>query len=227
MGKRKYPPLLARFESRYIPEPNSGCWPWRVLSLDAIAASGIYLQQFSCSFFFVVKFVRSPVSFGEQTMPTLKNSRHERMAQFLASGKTATDAYELAGYRRSNSNGAARARTEEIRTRVAEINTESLERERATAAAAAERAVITRQRLVEMALEARKGALEAKQYSAAVAATKEIGILSGIRIERSERGMPGEFDELERMSADELRAFVGKTLAQAAIGEPSPSDSCH
>ena len=93
-------------------------------------------------------------------------------------------------------------------------------------AAAAERAVITRQRLIEMALEARKGALEAKQYSAAVAATKEIGILSGIRIERSERGMPGEFDELERMSADELRAFVEKTLAQVAI-EPSPSDSRH
>ena len=90
----------------------------------------------------------------------------------------------------------------------------------------AERAVITRQRLIEMALEARKGALEAKQYSAAVAATKEIGILSGIRIERSERGMPGEFDELERMSADELRAFVEKTLAQVAI-EPSPSDSRH
>ena len=91
----------------------------------------------------------------------------------------------------------------------------------------AERAVITRQRLIEMALEARKGALKAKQYSAAVAATKEIGILSGIRIERSERGLPGEFDELERMSAGELRAFVEKMLAQAAIGEPSPSDSCH
>ena len=39
--------------------------------------------------------------------------------------------------------------------------------------------------------------------------------------------MPGEFDELERMSAGELRAFVEKTLAQASIGEPLPSDSCH
>jgi len=74
-------------------------------------------------------------------------------------------------------------------------------------------AVITRQRLIEMALEARKGALEAKQYSAAVAATKEIGILSA--------------DELERMSADELRAFTEKMLERASIGEPSPSDSCH
>jgi len=78
-----------------------------------------------------------------------------------------------------------------------------------------------------MALEARKGALVANQYSAAVAATKEIGILSGIRIERFERGMPGEFDELERMSAGELRAFVEKMLRQASIGQPSPSDSRH
>ena len=160
-------------------------------------------------------------------MPILKNARHERFAELLASGRSATDAYEHAGYKRSHSNGPALAKTEEIRARVAQISAASLERERATAAAAAERAVITRQRLIEMALEARKGALEAKQYSAAVAATKEIGILSGIRIERSERGMPGEFDELERMSADELRAFVEKMLRPASIDEPSPSDSRH
>jgi hypothetical protein len=160
-------------------------------------------------------------------MPTLKNARHERYAQLLASGKNATDAYEQAGYKRDAGNSSHLAKSEEITSRVQEITIGTFERERATTAAAAERAVITRQRLIEMALEARKGALEAKQYSAAVAATKEIGILSGIRIERSERGMPGEFDELERMSADELRAFVGKTLAQASIDEPSPSDSRH
>ena len=37
----------------------------------------------------------------------LKNPRHERFAQLLASGKTATDAYEEAGYKRSDSNGWA------------------------------------------------------------------------------------------------------------------------
>jgi hypothetical protein len=39
-------------------------------------------------------------------MPVLKNPRHERFAQLLASGKTAKDAYALAGYRPSESNGA-------------------------------------------------------------------------------------------------------------------------
>jgi hypothetical protein len=46
--------------------------------------------------------------------------------------------------------------------------------------------------------------MEAGQISAAVAALKEIGVLSGIRIERSERGAPGEFDWLDRLSVDEL-----------------------
>jgi hypothetical protein len=32
-------------------------------------------------------------------MPVLKNPRHERIAQLLASGKTAKDGYELAGYK--------------------------------------------------------------------------------------------------------------------------------
>src|SRR5262249_48540171 len=45
------------------------------------------------------------------TMPTLKNSRRETFARLLASGKTATDAYEEAGYKRSHSNGPALAKT--------------------------------------------------------------------------------------------------------------------
>jgi hypothetical protein len=31
-------------------------------------------------------------------MPVLKNPRHERIAQLLASGKTATEAHQLAGF---------------------------------------------------------------------------------------------------------------------------------
>jgi len=39
-------------------------------------------------------------------MPVLKNPRHERFAQLLASGKSGTAAYELAGYKPSDSNGS-------------------------------------------------------------------------------------------------------------------------
>lgn len=45
-----------------------------------------------------------------------------------------------------------------------------------------------------------------KQYSVALAAVKEIGILTGRRIERREAGGPGEFAEIENMTAAELVA---------------------
>jgi hypothetical protein len=42
----------------------------------------------------------------------------------------------------------------------------------------------------------RKRAIESGQLSAAVAAIKEKGVLTGQRIERKEIGAPGEFDPL-------------------------------
>ena len=66
---------------------------------------------------------------------------------------------------------------------------------------AAQRAAITKEKLIEWADEIRREAKEAGQYSAAIAALKEIGILTGLRIERSERGGPHEFAQL---STEEL-----------------------
>jgi hypothetical protein len=76
------------------------------------------------------------------------------------------------------------ARRPEISGRVAEIN-----------GLAAHRAAITKERLIGWADEIRREARERGQFSAAIAAVKEIGILSGVRIERSERGAPHEFSE--------------------------------
>jgi hypothetical protein len=151
----------------------------------------------------------------------LKNPRRERFAQLLASGKTATDAYEEAGYKRSHSNGPALAKTEEIRARVAQISAERWKQEQATAAAAAERSAITRQSLVDKLEATRKAADEAGQFSAAVAAAKEISVLLGIRIERSERGGPGEFEWVDRLTVDELRALAkGELDVEAYRKEP-------
>jgi phage terminase small subunit len=67
---------------------------------------------------------------------------------------------------------------------------------------------VTVESLINEAEQARLGAMEAKQYSAAVAAIKEKGSLSGKRIERSERGELGEFDWLERASEQQLVEFI-------------------
>src|SRR5262245_44107742 len=45
-------------------------------------------------------------------------------------------------------------------------------------------------------------------FRRAVAATREIAVLLGMRIERSERGGPGEFDWVDHLNVDELRALA-------------------
>jgi hypothetical protein len=170
---------------------------------------------------FVVAKIRSFIDlFGLDAMPVLKNPRHERFAQLLAGGKTAKDAYALAGYKPSESNGAWLARKEEISSRVAEINHEAFARERRAATAAAERSVVTRQSLIEMAKEVYLQAKESGQSAAAVAALKEIGVLSGIRIERSERGSPGEYDFIDKLSVEDLRLLAAGELDLAQF-QPS------
>src|SRR5260370_9916061 len=149
-------------------------------------------------------------------LPTLKNPRHERFAQLLASGKTAKDAYKLEGYSPSESNASLLSRTEAVRSRVAELQSEALEQQRAAVAVAVERTAITRQRLIEMADEIRTKAIEAGQLSAATAALKELGVLSSLRIERAERGTPHEFEILEKLNIDELRALAEGKLDIAA-----------
>ena len=54
-------------------------------------------------------------------MPTLRNPRHERFAQELATGKTADAAYGLAGYRENRSNAARLSANQDIQKRVAEV----------------------------------------------------------------------------------------------------------
>lgn len=60
-------------------------------------------------------------------MPVLKNARHETVAQALAQGKTAIEAYATAGFRSNRSHasslvtkGNIRMRVEQIKGRVAE-----------------------------------------------------------------------------------------------------------
>lgn len=52
-------------------------------------------------------------------MPVLSNAKHERMAQAMAKGKTATEAYVIAGYK--NHDGNACKLSAKVRGRVEEI----------------------------------------------------------------------------------------------------------
>ena len=115
----------------------------------------------------------------------IRNARHERYAQALAAGKSAAEAYELAGYRPNKGNAVRLKDNEHVRKRVAELQ-----------ARGAERAEVTLVSLLAELEEARLLALQENQSSAAVQATLGKAKLTGHIIDRRETGTPGEFDHL-------------------------------
>ena len=136
-------------------------------------------------------------------MPTLPNARHEQFCQALASGKTADEAYALAGYKPNRANASVLKSKQNISTRVAELLN-----------GGAERAQVTVESLINEAEEARRAAMELGQISAAVAAIKEKGVLSGKRIERHEIDEAGAFDS---MSDEALAAALVAKMAQLGL----------
>ena len=126
-------------------------------------------------------------------MPALSNPRHEMFARELAKGKTADEAYVLAGYAENRHNASRLKTNETVLSRVAELQ-----------APAAKRAEITLSRLLEMAQEVYDNALKANQNSAAIAAVKELGVLSGERVEKRENLNRSAND----VSDDELAAIA-------------------
>lgn len=163
-------------------------------------------------------------------MPTLKNAKHERFAQELASGKTADESYVLAGFSENRHNAAALARKEHIRTRVAELLTEREQIHAQGTAKAIERVGLTKEWVITRLKENAERALQAipvldaegdptgeYKYEGSVAnrALELLGKELGMFIERKEVGQPGDFD---RMSDDELRAELGELVAGATSG---------
>jgi phage terminase small subunit len=139
----------------------------------------------------------------------LTNPRHERMAQYLAQGKTAQEAYELAGYKPNSSNASNMARKPHIRERLTEINKP-----------AAARAAVTAESLLDEFEQAREQAMKNGREGNANNAIKGKAVLSGHWVERKEIGAPGEFeamqdDELERMLVERLGA-LGLSLSPIA-----------
>lgn len=108
-------------------------------------------------------------------MPALENPKHERFAQELAKGKTATEAYVLAGYRDNDGNAATLKGNQRIAERVAEIQERG-----------AIRAEITVASLLDEAAEIQASALASGQHSAAVAALTAKAKIAGLWVERTE-----------------------------------------
>ena len=94
-------------------------------------------------------------------MPALSNAKHERFAQELAKGKSATEAYVLAGYAANDSNSARLNGNERVQERVAEILERAAQRTEITIAGITDR-------LLNLAAVAEKTGIETDEETGSV-----------------------------------------------------------
>ena len=168
-------------------------------------------------------------------MPVLLNAKHERVAQFLAAGKSAHEAHTEAGYTSNRHNAATLARKQHILERVAEILSERERMHGQATAKAVERISLTKEWILARLVENAQRAMQAEavlddngdaigqynyQGNVANRALELLGKELGMFIDRREIGEAGEFQALEDGKFyDALRqeaAELGVDLAGAA-----------
>ena len=151
-------------------------------------------------------------------MPVLANSRHERFARLLASGKTATAAYVEAGYKPDD--GAASRLSGKVKIRVAEL-----------LAFAGERVEVTKARVIrELALLAFSDLKEFAEWnesgvtwkSSDALTEKQTRVIASIKQTMSDSGGTTELKLYDKHRALEL---LGKELGMfTGKEEPVPED---
>lgn len=118
-------------------------------------------------------------------MSTLTNPKHELFAQELAKGKTATEAYETAGFKPSRPNASRLQHQENIRQRVVEIQSERAEVEREATDRAAEALSIDKQWVMARLIDNATKAAEEANYAPSNKALELLGKELGMFIDRS------------------------------------------
>ena len=136
------------------------------------------------------------------TLPVLKNQRWERFAQELVKGKSATEAYEAAGYKGDRRCASHLATKSDILRRVEELQREIAER-------VVEKTSITRAEILnELAKVAFANVNMAEvKVSDKRAACVNYAEIECWKIERHEHGPAGEFAHIDAMTPDERRVL--------------------
>lgn len=138
-------------------------------------------------------------------MPILANARHERFAQELAKGKTADEAYQLAGYSANRGNASTLKSKQSVSDRVTELK-----------AKAAERTIITIHDIADQLDEDREFARREKAASAAITATMGKAKVLGLISDKHEHtGKDGGPIQTEDLTENEIARRIAFTLTKA------------
>lgn len=146
-------------------------------------------------------------------MPVLSNPKHERFAQELAKGKSASEAYVLAGYKANDGNAATLKGNQRVLDRVTEIQERSAIRTEVTLAG-----------LLEEAAAIQAAAMAVNQHSAAIAALTAKAKLAGLWVDKAEN--LNRNVDASQLSDAELAAVVEgdsrQDIAASARGTSKP-----
>jgi hypothetical protein len=123
-------------------------------------------------------------------MPALKNQRHEKFALALFEGKSASEAYVLAGYRECRQNASRLMAKDDIQRRLTELQ-----------GGAEATAKVTIESIYRELDEAAAIARSKGQGQAMVSVATMRAKLAGLLTERVEVGAPGDFDGLNSTAA--------------------------
>lgn len=124
-------------------------------------------------------------------MAALKNARHEKFAQSLAKGKSATDAYTEAGYKPHQPSASRLLSNAMVQSRLAELQGKAAERAIVTVASITER-------LLDIAAKGEK-ANDAPLLSVARAALMDAAKLNGLVVEKSLTAQTSVEDLLDQL----------------------------
>jgi len=140
------------------------------------------------------------------------SQQQKRFADLVLQGKNQTDAYKQAGYKCANDNVAAVSASELVRNPKVVAY---MDGQRQTAAAEVQ---IDLQWLIRKGVAILEAAEKADAYGPAVSALKEVGVLTGYRVEKSDR-TNRNIDEPTELTRDELyRIATGSSEGIAAPG---------
>jgi phage terminase small subunit len=114
------------------------------------------------------------------------SEQQERFCQFMVQGKTQRDAYRLAGYKTATDEATDAAASRllsngKIEARIAKLREKG-----------AKRAEVTLEWLITQAQEVLEAAKSDASHAASIAAIKELGVLSGKRVEKQETELSGK-----------------------------------
>lgn len=115
-------------------------------------------------------------------MPALKNAKHERFAQELAKGKSASEAYIDAGYIRNDGNACRLKGNEKVAARLTELLSGAAKRTEITVASITDR-------LLKIA-EKGERSNDAPKLSVARAALMDAAKLNGLVVDKAELTNP-------------------------------------